>query len=128
MTNEELSRELDGVSITAIATGLLDSRIMMERCKKNFPKAQNDFSTLDKDDEESEANLRKFLGARIKVMRTLRGLTQTELAKRLGATQSLVTNYETGRREPGIRYLLKLSRILNVSVDWLIGTPPLKPE
>ena len=128
MTNKGISEELDGTSITAIADGLLNAQLMLEKAKKNIAKKQSGFSSFEEVDEENEIYSRKLLGTRIKVIRSLRGLTQEELGKRIGATQSLVTNYECGRREPGVRYLLRLARVLNVSVDWLVGAPPPKPE
>lgn len=51
-----------------------------------------------------------------------RGLTQEELAQRLGVTRPTVTQYESGRREPDNVTILKaLAEALGVSVDWLTG-------
>lgn len=40
--------------------------------------------------------------------RELAGLTQDELASRAGVSQSVISAYETGRREPGMRMLRRL--------------------
>ncbi len=40
--------------------------------------------------------------------RRLSGLSQTELARRAGVAQSVVSAYESGRREPGLRTLNRL--------------------
>lgn len=53
--------------------------------------------------------------------RELRGITQSELAKKLGVSQTNIYNYEVGRTEPNIDTLIRLSHILEVSVDYLVG-------
>ncbi|HLH70584.1 MAG TPA: helix-turn-helix transcriptional regulator [Candidatus Dormibacteraeota bacterium] len=45
------------------------------------------------------------------------GLTQVELAKRLGTTQAAVTRLETGRFLPAVRTLCRLARALDVGVE-----------
>ncbi len=57
----------------------------------------------------------------IKNLRTKAGMTQWELADKLGISASAVGMYEQGRREPDSKILLKLSRIFSVSVDEIIG-------
>ena len=49
------------------------------------------------------------------------GLTQKELADRLGVTNKAVSKWETGGGMPDISVLQKLSRILEVSVDELLA-------
>lgn len=46
--------------------------------------------------------------ALIREARTSRGLTQSEFAQRAGITQSVVSAYETGRREPSFATLRRL--------------------
>lgn len=60
---------------------------------------------------------------RIKECRKKRDLIQTDLASRLGLTQSGLSLWETGKVDPGQEGWLKLSDILNVSVDYLMGKP-----
>ncbi len=45
------------------------------------------------------------------------GLTQVELAKRLGTTQAAVTRLETGRFLPAVRTLCRLARALDVEFE-----------
>lgn len=47
-------------------------------------------------------------GALIKAVRRRQGLTQTELAKRAGISQPVVSAYERGRRDPTLSTLRKL--------------------
>ena len=56
----------------------------------------------------------------LKILRENNNLKQTELAKKLNISSAAYSNYETGRREPNIEILLKISDLFNVSVDDLI--------
>lgn len=49
------------------------------------------------------------------------GYTQQDIAERLSVAQATVANYERGVRIPDVDTLVKLSKILKVSVDDLIG-------
>ena len=48
-------------------------------------------------------------------------LTQQELSKLLNISQSTLAGYETGVREPSIDILIKLTKIFNCSLDYLVG-------
>jgi len=56
-------------------------------------------------------------GMNIRTLRKSHGMTQVELAKRLDATQKVVTSYETNQRTPTLEKLEKLSQIFDVSID-----------
>jgi len=57
--------------------------------------------------------------------REARGLSQKELAARLGCDPSLISKYETGRQVPRTPKLyLQLCAILAVSPGELLGAPP----
>ncbi len=62
-----------------------------------------------------------MLGFRIAALRREAGLSQSELAKLLQVSPSTVGMYEQGRREPSAQMLLTLSRVLGVSVDYLLS-------
>ena len=47
-------------------------------------------------------------GALIREARQRAGLSQTELARRAAVAQSVISAYETDRREPGLAMLTKL--------------------
>ena len=64
----------------------------------------------------------------LKEIRTKRGLTQVEVAKKLGVAQVTYCNYELGNREPDISTLIKLADLFNVTIDELFGYKPLKEK
>ena len=59
--------------------------------------------------------------SRIRVLREDRDLTQTQLAKILGMSQTGYSKYETGENDIPTDILIKLSRFYGVSVDYLLG-------
>ena len=65
-----------------------------------------------------------MLGARIAALRRSAGLSQAQLAAMLQISPSAMGMYEQGRREPSMDTVVALSRILQVSTDYLLtGTP-----
>lgn len=58
---------------------------------------------------------------RIKQLREERGLTQAELAKRLGITRSSVNAWEMGISVPSTQYIVELAEMFKVSTDYLLG-------
>lgn len=56
----------------------------------------------------------------LKYIRKDMGLTQKQVAEKLGVVESCYANWEQGRTEPSISMLRNLSIILNVSIDDLI--------
>ena len=64
---------------------------------------------------------RILLNERIKQLRTERGLSQVELAEKLGISKQSVSNWENDNIQPSIEMLLKLSHIFSVSTDYLLG-------
>lgn len=65
--------------------------------------------------------MENIFGQRLRELRQKKGLTQRELAKRLGISPSAVGMYEQGRREPENSLLSELCRILDTTTDYLIG-------
>ena len=65
--------------------------------------------------------MKNYIGNKIKELRKQAGLTQSELAARLGVSSSSVGMYEQGRREPDNDMILKLCNIFGVTSDSLIG-------
>ncbi len=60
------------------------------------------------------------LAENIKMFRTLKGLTQDELAKKLRVKRSTVSSWENSISNPDIYTLLEISDILNISLIDLI--------
>ncbi len=52
---------------------------------------------------------KKAIGAAIRDARTAAGLTQVELAERIGTRQSLITRWESGMHMPTAEYLHAIS-------------------
>lgn len=61
------------------------------------------------------------LGARLKELRDIRGLTQRELAAKLNVSPSTIALYELGKREPDADMLGRLAEFFGVSIDYLLG-------
>lgn len=61
-----------------------------------------------------------MFNVKFKRMRKKSGLTQAQLAKKLGISPSTVGMYEQGRREPDSAMLLKISNFFDVSVDFFL--------
>ncbi len=60
-------------------------------------------------------------GDRLKSLRTGAGMSQTELARRLNITKSVVSYYERQERTPSPDVLVKLSQIFHTTTDYLLG-------
>ncbi len=50
-----------------------------------------------------------------------KNITQTIIANHLQITQQQYSDYERGRNELPIRYLIQICQLLNVSADYLLG-------
>lgn len=61
------------------------------------------------------------LAENIREYRKSMGLTQEQLAERLGITLGTVSKWERGGSEPDLGYLMDLAELFRVSVDALIG-------
>jgi repressor LexA len=63
---------------------------------------------------------------RLKTLRTSRGLTLEQLAKKLGCSKSSVNMYERGEREPSFEMLEAIADFFNVDIDYLLGKSDVK--
>ena len=57
----------------------------------------------------------------LRTIRLAKNLNQQKVAMDLNISREALSHYETGRREPGIDMLRKLSKYFNVSIDYLIN-------
>lgn len=58
---------------------------------------------------------------RLKKLRKDTGLTQVDVASKLGISQQAYASWERGVKKPTQDNLIKIAQILNVSVDYLVG-------
>ena len=69
---------------------------------------------------------RTAFGTRLFNARKARGITQQELADKIGITKRMVANYEGISDGPTIERLTELAKALGVTVSYLLGESPLK--
>ena len=58
---------------------------------------------------------------KLKELRTNRGLSQKELAEIVGVSNSTISMYEMGQREPDFATVVKFADFFGVSTDYLLG-------
>lgn len=58
---------------------------------------------------------------RIAEARKQRGMTQAQLAKKMGTSQQNVQRWESGKMQPRADTIAKMARILNSTMDYLLG-------
>lgn len=63
---------------------------------------------------------RETMYRRIRDLRHDHDLTQTQLAKILGMSQTGYSKYETGENDIPTEILIRLSQLYNVSIDYLL--------
>lgn len=63
----------------------------------------------------------KGLPERLKKLRKKCGLSQKQVAERIGVSASIVSGYETGERTPSTDILLALSYLYQCTTDYLLG-------
>ena len=62
-----------------------------------------------------------LLGKRVKIRRTILGLTQAQLAERINVCTSFVGHIERGSRKLSVETLYDLCKALDTSADFLLG-------
>ena len=62
-----------------------------------------------------------MLHEQIRRLRTARGITQVELAHRLGVSKQSVSNWESNNIQPSIELLEKIADLFGVTTDHLLG-------
>ncbi len=59
----------------------------------------------------------KEIGSKIQQAREARGLSQKQLARQVGCSQSALSNYEKGKRRMYLSQLEKIADVLNMPID-----------
>ena len=58
---------------------------------------------------------------RLKECREKIGISKQEAARRIGISQPAYLRYESGDRKPALQTTKEIARVLNTSVDYLVG-------
>ena len=58
---------------------------------------------------------------RLKNLRIEKGLTQPQLAEKIGVSNGMISFWENGVHEPTVAYVIKLAKVLEASSDYLLG-------
>lgn len=58
---------------------------------------------------------------RVAIARDMLHLTLNDAAKKIGASPSLVSLWESGQRNISLKHLMNICRAYGVSLDWLLG-------
>ena len=64
-----------------------------------------------------------MLHERLRRLRLLKGMSQAQLARALGVSPSTIGMYEQGRREPDHNMLIRIAKLFDTTVDFLLGAP-----
>ena len=67
-----------------------------------------------------------MLHEKIRRQRTAHGITQVELAHRLGVSKQSVSNWESNNIQPSIELLEKIADLFGVTTDYLLGREDLQ--
>ena len=63
------------------------------------------------------------VGRRIRIQRTSRGISQTDLGKKIGVTFQQVQKYEKGINRVGASRLTRIAKVLGLRVSTFFGDP-----
>jgi transcriptional regulator with XRE-family HTH domain len=69
----------------------------------------------------------KRYAAMLKSLRERAGLSQAELARRLGINQPSLSRWESGQGEPGLSIIRPLAAALGVDIETLVNLPAPAP-
>ncbi len=69
-----------------------------------------------------------LLGTKIKHYRKIAGLTQEELAKKVGVSRIYIQYIEAGKRVPSLKRLKRIAEVLGADLSELVGGLPPKQK
>lgn len=64
------------------------------------------------------------LSSKLKELRKSRNLTRSQVAKRIGVSESTIGMYESGSRQPTLENLRKLAHLYKTTTDYLLDCEP----
>lgn len=115
-TDEDYRRYIKPRSRRSVSLSEKYSRIAC-RCNKAIQKIDDITKVFD---SKIRRYFLRIFANRLKEARQAAGLTQGQLAERLGTIRGNVCAYEQGRNEPPISTLALLARIFNCSTDFFL--------
>ena len=62
-----------------------------------------------------------MLGDNIRLLRSVRGISQVELGEKLNVSKQSISNWENGNIQPSIEMLMKIADFFSVSTDFLLS-------
>lgn len=65
--------------------------------------------------------MKPLLAIRLKKLRFHNNCSQADVATAIGCTMQAISNYESGKRTPGVPELIALADFFEVSIDYLVG-------
>lgn len=60
-------------------------------------------------------------GIRLRKLRNAKGLSQSEVSKKIGIAKGTISTYERNVKNPSMEIIIKLAVLYNVSVDYILG-------
>lgn len=66
-------------------------------------------------------DIKETFANKLRELRVIEKLSQTELAEKLGVSRGSISFYENGERTADIDFIYKAAQFFNVSADYLIG-------
>ncbi len=66
--------------------------------------------------------MRHSIADKIRYLRDKAGMTQTDLAKKLGISRSAVNSWEMSLSSPSLMNIIEMTEIFHVSADYLLST------
>ena len=65
--------------------------------------------------------MERLFSETLSALRKGRGVSQRQAAADLGISQALLSHYENGAREPGLRFVCKACDYYGVTADYMLG-------
>ena len=69
--------------------------------------------------EETKMNYEDYIGENIREVRLSKGLSQQAVAEKCGFSNTMLSQYENGKKTPGLFTTAKIAKALGVSIDRL---------
>jgi transcriptional regulator with XRE-family HTH domain len=105
----------------------MSERCFLKSCD-NLPEKDFFFREIVEMTEKQALKNGETFGQRLARLRKKRGVTQVELAMRVGLAQSNVSDYEHDVFRPNADMLLRIAQELRISTDELLGLRSSRPD